>query len=321
MKRIALVVSLLFILSLACSFGQTSEPAPTSPLVSEKRCGDGVCDGPENFQLCPQDCPLSGEAAPQGGNGDQSSPSDQPVVETEAEAEALADSVADRAVLSGIVNTTVTLDRQMGSGDCGVDPWRPENCSMPPVHWWGLHLEASAHTPVLIIPDGENRWVVTNMPETVSQYGYDAASFNRTNGKYDVASIDPSINPECNASISGQDFGLQVMGTVQSGQIELILSTEPHELINGNCMQAGFSWDTTTLLHGWAAVMSGDPYDLTGVLLFANRTGEAGVYSNTFMGEVNPSPEKRDKVTATLEFWCVEQSSAQVQSPISCPWE
>jgi len=317
MKRIAVVVSLLFILSLACSFGQTSKSTPTSPPLSEKRCGDGVCDGPENFQLCPQDCPSPGGAAPQAGNGDPSSPSDQP----EAATEPPAASASDRSVLTGIVYATVTLERQMGSGNCGVAPWQPENCTIPPVHWWGLHLEAAAHTPVLIIPDGDNRWVVTNQPETVSRYGYDATSFNQANGKYNAATIDPSINPECKASISGQDFGLQVMGTVEGGQIELILSAEPRESIQGSCMQAGFSWDTTTLLHGWAAVMSGDPYDLTGVLLFANRTGEAGVYSNTFMGEVNPSPEKRDKVTATLEFWCVEQSSAQVQSPIPCPWE
>jgi len=34
----------------------TAEP-PTKPAVeSEKRCGDGVCDGPENARNCPEDC-------------------------------------------------------------------------------------------------------------------------------------------------------------------------------------------------------------------------------------------------------------------------
>ena len=34
----------------------------TQPPVSEKRCGDGVCDGPENAQNCPSDC--GGASAP-----------------------------------------------------------------------------------------------------------------------------------------------------------------------------------------------------------------------------------------------------------------
>lgn len=34
---------------------RTTEPDPPTP-ASERRCGDGVCDGPETAETCPQDC-------------------------------------------------------------------------------------------------------------------------------------------------------------------------------------------------------------------------------------------------------------------------
>jgi len=70
MKRYLIFISLLISLSLACSFmSQTANgvnspdklEAPliqddTEPPQSEQRCGDKVCDGPENAQNCPEDC-------------------------------------------------------------------------------------------------------------------------------------------------------------------------------------------------------------------------------------------------------------------------
>ena len=77
MKRLSvptLAFTLLAISSLACSIGSTAvdsteapptaaRPSPTPPppatkppIESERRCGDGVCDGPENSQSCPEDC-------------------------------------------------------------------------------------------------------------------------------------------------------------------------------------------------------------------------------------------------------------------------
>ena len=67
MKRLYPVLSILVLFSLACSLvgligGGEGSAAPTeTPPQSEKRCGDGVCDGPENANNCPQDC-----AYPQG---------------------------------------------------------------------------------------------------------------------------------------------------------------------------------------------------------------------------------------------------------------
>jgi hypothetical protein len=48
-------------------------PMPTPP-PSEQRCGDGVCDGPENPQNCPEDCIPVVTPPPDDGEGDQPQP-------------------------------------------------------------------------------------------------------------------------------------------------------------------------------------------------------------------------------------------------------
>jgi pimeloyl-ACP methyl ester carboxylesterase len=67
MKKCLPILLVLCMLS-GCSFPgmesqETSEPPPpdlpdrpTPELSTDKRCGDGVCDGPENSANCPQDC-------------------------------------------------------------------------------------------------------------------------------------------------------------------------------------------------------------------------------------------------------------------------
>lgn len=61
MKRSAIpLLTILILLALACNLEQAAAPTqPPSipPGGSEKRCGDGVCDGPENPTNCPEDCP------------------------------------------------------------------------------------------------------------------------------------------------------------------------------------------------------------------------------------------------------------------------
>lgn len=75
MKRFAMIISFLVLLSLSCSLVNRIDQADASPTVvavqlppedklalpepkseSQKRCGDGVCDGPENKETCPDDC-------------------------------------------------------------------------------------------------------------------------------------------------------------------------------------------------------------------------------------------------------------------------
>jgi hypothetical protein len=56
MKRALFFLPIIIILSMACSLGGLVESTETPAQVSEKRCGDQVCDGPENPNNCPQDC-------------------------------------------------------------------------------------------------------------------------------------------------------------------------------------------------------------------------------------------------------------------------
>ena len=59
MKRHWTLVLLIFVLALACGPLTGTQPpteSPTEPPPGKGRCGDGVCDGPENGQNCPQDC-------------------------------------------------------------------------------------------------------------------------------------------------------------------------------------------------------------------------------------------------------------------------
>jgi len=73
MKRTILILTLLITLSQACSLsgltggGDDTVIQNEPPPQSENRCGDDVCDGPENTGNCPEDCnaaiPDAGEAA------------------------------------------------------------------------------------------------------------------------------------------------------------------------------------------------------------------------------------------------------------------
>ena len=58
MKKYLIVMVVLALSGLACSlFGVIDKVTGDETIAkSEGRCGDGVCDGPENDQICPQDC-------------------------------------------------------------------------------------------------------------------------------------------------------------------------------------------------------------------------------------------------------------------------
>ena len=69
MKRLLLPFTMLILLALACSLpslsSSISEPSTNpSPLAPTQKspCGDGVCQGPENAQNCPEDCTEGQEA-------------------------------------------------------------------------------------------------------------------------------------------------------------------------------------------------------------------------------------------------------------------
>jgi len=303
MKHIPLTLASLALLALACNLtGQ--QAAPTVQPQSEKRCGDAVCDGPENAQTCPQDC-----ATAASGGEDAAS---------EAEASGNPPALpADGEVTYGYVYSVVTLDRKAGQGDCGIDPWYSPDCSVMAI-WWDMHLQAFASTHVIIIPDGQERWVITNHEDVASKYGIQLAGGS---GEYQTITFDPAVtNPECSGEIEGKPFHFQVMGTRENGFTELILSADPVEHAWGSCMQAGFDWETSHLLYGWAEAISGNPTDLR-VEMGDSFRELPGQY--TFLREIdtNPSPEKRDHVKAELGFLCTGDTTSGTAAPAPCPWE
>jgi len=61
MKKIVSMLATIILLSSACNLAGKANPAETLPapaatLPPGSPCGDGVCNGPENAQNCPQDC-------------------------------------------------------------------------------------------------------------------------------------------------------------------------------------------------------------------------------------------------------------------------
>lgn len=77
LKRPFILLTILLLLTLACigpAVGNVFEDivtqiavTATSPTISEKRCGDGICDGPENANTCPKDCAEDGTPAAEEG--------------------------------------------------------------------------------------------------------------------------------------------------------------------------------------------------------------------------------------------------------------
>jgi len=315
MKRSIPIIIVLIILSLACSLSGITNKAEEStapnqpPPQGEKRCGDGVCDGPENADNCPEDC-----SAVVVDEEDASDSSDAEAEDTKPPEQ---DSQAQATV--GVVYAEVDLDRTAGNGDCGIDPWYSSDCASMKT-WWGLDIKAIAETTVLIIPDGDQRWVVTNHPDVVSKYNIDLNSFLATRGVIQSASIDFSPVPECSGEITMDDFNFQVMGTRQGGSLEIILSANPEEFVEGSCAGTGFSYTTTHLLYDWAAALSGDPLDLSFEMNDTFKV-QPGQYSFEIEFDTNPSPENRDHVHTMLEFMCIASQQASVMEPIACPWE
>jgi hypothetical protein len=305
MHRLFTLILSLALLSLACALGGLPEEAPPQTPRTENRCGDTVCDGPENGQNCPQDCAVLGE---------------QPTPEEPVDNQPTPAGAASVG-MTGVVIVEIQLDRTPGVGDCGVAPWYSPDCTMNIKYWWGLHAKAAASAPVLIVPDGQERWVITSDPSAAAPYGIPLEDYSPFEGRYLEISVDPkTTNPECSASIEGQDFAFEVMGTREEGVTELIFSTNPVEHIWGNCGQAGFDWQTEDLRNGWAAAMLRAPSNLSFQM---NETFHSapGTYSFQVEIDTNPSPENRDHVAVSIQFLCMGQEAANVLAPTACPWE
>lgn len=307
MKRLLLVISLCILASLACRLpfdsdqqrpgddGATQDEHPPAG-ISEHRCGDGVCDGPENTDICPADCVLQGS--------DQEEAVEQPP-STEA---------AREQTFLGQVYAEVHVQRQDGEGSCGSPPWGVDhidggdfNCP-PPKYWYGYDLVATALQIVQITPAGGDNWQISGQK-------LGGGTYQKAEHWSDGQRI---CSPE---SIEGDIFDFEVQGMYQNEQIELQLSARPTEVSNWSC-EAGNSYqrETTLLLIDWSIAMTGDTSDLTAVLSKTD-TLAAGIYLHEYMADMNPSPENRDHAEASLEFRCIESAEDGVYKAVACPWE
>ncbi len=85
MRRIVYFIAIIAVVGMACNLTNvvpsaptveealpetpSSEDIPTVEPKSEKKCGDGICDGPETAQTCPEDCSDPGEEPEPGEPG------------------------------------------------------------------------------------------------------------------------------------------------------------------------------------------------------------------------------------------------------------
>lgn len=127
MKRMLIIILVLTLSGLACRVTQRGPAATTkevSPL-SDKRCGDGICDGAEDVQNCPEDCAKNGAVNQQRDEPVGSSPI--------TENEQINDGGYRKVSFSGTINTslnTATMGDFTGdafeyTADYSVELWFP----------------------------------------------------------------------------------------------------------------------------------------------------------------------------------------------------
>jgi len=305
MKRFILIIVVLILLTLGCSQpfdtgqgesesadSQNDQPPASS---SEKRCGDGVCDGPETAKNCATDCAVQ-------------------VRDDEEPAESPAKDVAIEDLFLGQIFVEMQVQRQDGVGTCGLPPWGVDHIEggdftcPPPKYWYGYDLDATALQIVQITPGGGNSWHITG-----SKPG---------GGTYQKVAHWSDGERVCSpVSIDGEVFDFDVDGIYQNGQIDLTFSALPTEVSNWSC-DGGNSYqrETTLLLIDWSIAMTGDYTNLSATLTDEDALA-AGIYLHEYVADVNPSPENRDHVNATIEFRCIESTGEGVYSSVACPWE
>ncbi|MBC8333673.1 MAG: hypothetical protein H8E29_00255 [Anaerolineales bacterium] len=293
MKKTTILLVVIMIVLSACA-------AP-----SEKKCGDGVCDGPENGKNCPEDCTLS-----QGAGGESSDAQEGTESQDEAEADARDEGQTDDVFAEVYVEIAVTRDE--GVGDCGVEPWGVDHIDggdftcPPPKYWFGYDLEATAMQQVNLIPQGEG-WVFT--PRT------------KGGGTYQQASAWSDGQRVCEPkSMQAKPFGFQVEGAAAGGEITMTFTSNPVEIATWEC-DSGTTYEreTTLLRIDWGAALGGDYHDLSVFLSAADHVGDSK-YRKTYSADMNPSPDERDHAQVSLTFTCMQQRDAATSVETACPW-
>jgi hypothetical protein len=139
MKQSLICLAILALFLSACNSTSNTLSSNHNPTQgeSEKRCGDTICDGPENHQNCPEDCPAtavvvgqnSGEQKPDSSPTEQNQQNNQP----KSENAAAQDSGYRYVSFSGTIQTSLNTD-SMGdftgiafeySGEYSIEIWFP----------------------------------------------------------------------------------------------------------------------------------------------------------------------------------------------------
>jgi len=239
------------------------------------------------------------------------------------------DTGADQEMYFATLTVDGTVVRDGGQGTCGTEPWSI-GCNTYRV-WWGQTLSAAFQSELIIVPDGVDRWVITNNEDTLSEYSLPQPAEvynNPDSGLYRLPTIDFSSTPGCSGAISGSKFATQVMGVARDGYVKLVISPQAVENISGKCGDVDLNQETTTWRWGVAAALAGDPEDMTVILgeeefIPVNSKASIGggnnlvsYYWKEVTTDTNPSPQNRDHVEATLLFVCNDADNQQ----IDCPW-
>jgi hypothetical protein len=294
MKRLSIVI-LLMLLIQACSLQTDATEGGGTPVAeSDKKCGDGVCEGPENAQNCPDDCSTSSASQP----GRQTEPAPPENV--------------DENTILGQIYVEVEVQRQDGIGTCGSEPWGVDHIDggdftcPPPKYWYGYDLKATALQNVQITPVGGG-WQIEG--EKPGGGTYQKAE-HWSDGERVCAPV----------AIEGQVFTFDVEGAYRDGRIDLEISARPVEVADWTCdNDQTYQRETTLLLIDWAYAMTGDYTDLSATL--GNEDAVAmGTYVHQYIADMNPSPENRDHAQATVEFTCIQYSGDGVYVTTACPW-
>lgn len=309
MKTRFVLLTCIVIFSMACSMsglvpGQNPTPTRAAP-NSENRCGDGVCDGPENAKNCPGDCSNPGQVTGEQ-TGSQTQEGSKPSDDTPQGSSA--------GSFIGQVYVDVLVNRQDGEGTCAAPPWGVDHIDggdfscPPPMYWFGQRLHATALQMVSIMPVSDGSWQITsNKPG---------------GGTYQEVKMWSDGNRVCEpASAEGKPFSFSAEGGAADGKIALELSTRPMEIAQWTCdNNNSYTRETTLLLIDWAMAMTGDYTDLS-LLLEKTDRHAPGFYRHIYTLDTNASPENRDHVEATVEFSCLKEVEKGVRETTPCPWE
>jgi len=152
------IILIIFLFSLTGCGLDSDHREPNQTPISAQRCGDRVCDGPENQKNCPEDCSenisMTNEKLTEDEQASQVEGDD---AQGESQCDVSSDLIAENFI-------EVSVMRSDGVGSCGVEPWGVDHIEggdyscPPPKYWFGYDLEATIQQQVDLIPQGQG-WI------------------------------------------------------------------------------------------------------------------------------------------------------------------